>query len=570
MFSKFAVPIVLLIMISLYGVTSYADAPHSGKDAATRKEELVKVEITFVVVDDLSPRPVPLTDIRFVASDKKETVIRTDEKGVARLELPPGKYVAESVRPVNFKGKLLNWKIPLTIPPGVTFAKTLTDSDATFTATENGGRKVSEEANIYQAVKAGVVSVESDWGSGSGFIVDKRGLIITNHHVVDGTRFLSIRFGRGERYEATVVSVDKDADIAVIAFNPETNKSFVALKLADITKGLDVTEGERVLAIGSPLRQEKILTTGIISKVEKDVLISDVNINHGNSGGPLLNLAGEVIGVSTFLDSAQNGPGISGIVAIQKAAAALQEARTKIGNLALPPVERLPDISPIAIPASALDAAEKQDRREPPLWRVPVGFETRVFTPLYFASYRATLDRELNRRQNARVGRRDKNGIKEEAAVQSNNRFWTRYAIGNADPVVMIECRPGLHETNDSKARGFFGALAGVRTKKKDAYTDDFYDMELYRGGKRIEPIRRLRVTMSQMFDGWDYEVTDRAIAGFYLYDPAVFEPSEPVTVVFRAESDIKKRHEWKLKPDFQKRIYDEYASYFAALQNQK
>jgi hypothetical protein len=84
----------------------------------------------------------------------------------------------------------------------------------------------SDEARVYKDLKAGVVTVECDLCSGSGFVVDKRGLILTNQHVANGTHWAAIRFDRGIRINANVVQEDKNADVAVLQFNPEAYKEF--------------------------------------------------------------------------------------------------------------------------------------------------------------------------------------------------------------------------------------------------------------------------------------------------------------------------------------------------------
>lgn len=102
-------------------------------------------------------------------------------------------------------------------------------------------------------------------------------------------------------------------------------------------------EGERVFTIGSPLSLRKILTTGIVSKVEERAIISDININPGNSGGPLFNSLGHVIGVTTFADRSQRtGSGISGIVRVEQLERTLESARRKLETVPMPPVRLLP------------------------------------------------------------------------------------------------------------------------------------------------------------------------------------------------------------------------------------
>src|SRR5690606_15240127 len=123
--------------------------------------------------------------------------------------------------------------------------------------------------------------------------------------------------------------------------------------LADGAGSVELVTGERVLAIGSPLASETILTAGLVSKVEAGAIYSDVNINPGNSGGPLFNARGEVVGINTFGMSAGSGPGVSGIVRIHIAGPVIEQAR---GSLSSPPPssDKLPVPSLFTFPAAEL------------------------------------------------------------------------------------------------------------------------------------------------------------------------------------------------------------------------
>jgi hypothetical protein len=526
-----------------------------------------ELSLTVVVIDELMARPVPLTNFKVTSLSvpSTEQVVRTDEQGIINIKLPPGKYTVETVHPVRFKGHSLTWKTSCAIRANEICQLKLTDADASL-ATESPARQVSDEAGIYRDLKAGVVTVECDFGNGSGFVVDKRGLILTNQHVTNGTHWAAVRFDRGLRIQANVIQEDKTADVAVLQFNPEAFKGFRVLPLADVTHGPVAVEGEKILAIGSPLHQEKILTTGIISKVDSDVLISDVNINHGNSGGPLLNLAGEAIGITTFADlSDQGGPGISGIVAIQKAIPVLEAAQQRLDALAVPSAELLPDVSPVPIPSDALSEASLRTKK-PTVLKAPKNFVTCLYTPFTRASLQAARDRELARNKNLRAKRRSDKGVKEGYQFDPE-RSWLDHASNRFEPVVYVEVHPVLRETSGSQWRAAFGAALNVRTTHDLRYRDDFYDMALYRGDQLAQPVRRGRFPVSMLYSDAFVEAKDAAYGGQYQYDPSVFEPSQPLYLKVRKESNLEKCSEVKIDPKLQKQIWEEFAPYRAALE---
>jgi serine protease Do len=152
-------------------------------------------------------------------------------------------------------------------------------------------------------------------GTGSGVVMDARGDIVTNRHVVSGTTNVKVTFSDGREFTAKTLGMDSETDVAVIRLD-KPPRDLVAARLGDDDK-LEV--GEWVLAVGSPLGLDQTVTAGIVSgkgKVGRHVQMSggrvrhyiqtDAKINPGNSGGPLVNLSAEVVGINTLINT---GPG---------------------------------------------------------------------------------------------------------------------------------------------------------------------------------------------------------------------------------------------------------------------
>ena len=139
-------------------------------------------------------------------------------------------------------------------------------------------------------------------GVGSGFIVDPKGYILTNHHVVEGATRINVKLQSGEQLRAEITGTDEETDLAVIKVN--AGRDLPTVKIGDSNS---VQVGDWVLAIGSPFGLEQTVTAGIISTKERETqpanlvrfLQTDAAINRGNSGGPLVNMRGEVIGVNS-------------------------------------------------------------------------------------------------------------------------------------------------------------------------------------------------------------------------------------------------------------------------------
>jgi S1-C subfamily serine protease len=179
----------------------------------------------------------------------------------------------------------------------------------------------AENVRIYQLASPAVANivtraVQYDFffnavpveGAGSGFLIDTTGHILTNYHVVQGAQTIEVTLGDQTRYKAKYIGADTRNDIALIQIDPGTHK-LTPLTLGD---SRNLLVGQRVLAIGNPFGFQSTLTTGVVSSLGRTVqtgentfideaIQTDASINRGNSGGPLLNSHGEVIGISSAI-----------------------------------------------------------------------------------------------------------------------------------------------------------------------------------------------------------------------------------------------------------------------------
>lgn len=202
--------------------------------------------------------------------------------------------------------------------------------------------------SIYYELNRGVVNITSvsvayslffqaypQSGSGSGAIIDSDGTVLTNYHVVKGSQQLAVTLYDGSRYLAEIIGVDPENDLALISFDPG-GRELITIPLG-ISSNLQV--GQMVLALGNPFGLERTLTTGIISGLERplqnedgylltNLIQTDASINPGNSGGPLLNSAGELIGINTMILSPSAGSvGIGFAVPVETAKRVIPDLR---------------------------------------------------------------------------------------------------------------------------------------------------------------------------------------------------------------------------------------------------
>lgn len=200
-------------------------------------------------------------------------------------------------------------------------------SDAVPDTTQRVSTDEQNNIDIYERLSPGVVnitntSVVEDFffgayptqGSGSGSILDTKGNILTNYHVVERATRLEVTLTDNSTYPATLVGVDPDNDLAVIRITAPPEK----LRVVPLGGSGKLKVGQKVLAIGNPFGLNQTLTTGVISALGRplraengrtieNVIQTDASINPGNSGGPLLNSAGELIGINTAIYSPGQG-----------------------------------------------------------------------------------------------------------------------------------------------------------------------------------------------------------------------------------------------------------------------
>ena len=170
-------------------------------------------------------------------------------------------------------------------------------------------------------------------GAGSGFIIDPAGYVLTNYHVVDRAERLTVKLADGRSLRARVIGTDPDTDVAVIKI--DGREPFPVAPLGDSTR---LRVGDWVCAIGNPLGYEHTLTVGVVSFLGRklfdmsldDYIQTDAAINFGNSGGPLINAAGEVIGINAAISSRAANIGFAVPIAIAAGNLKQLEARGRV------------------------------------------------------------------------------------------------------------------------------------------------------------------------------------------------------------------------------------------------
>ena len=491
--------------------------------AVQARPDLVKVHLRVILVDrDLNQKPVPFLTVS-LKSGAKSVDVKTGLDGTVETQLPPGKYVITTPKPAELGGRSFAWSVPMTLTGSQQNVELTNDNakseeisaPASTRSSENSG--TGDLTEHFKRLKNTVVTVISESGHGTGFFVDSKGLLLTNQHVVGNSEYLAVQFDREHKIQARLIAADSQKDVALLSVNLAALPNAAPAPIFRVTSGKPpVQEGERVFTIGSPLTLDKIITTGIVSKVEPHTIISDININPGNSGGPLFNGAGQVIGLTTFGTRGEGGPGVSGIVRIEEALALLEQNRAKA---TLPPASLLP-VEPLTpYPVEGLKDALKGEKFDPRPYYLAAGdFNIALSTPPF--DYREAEERRLA----AERTHKKRNKKSDQAAENSDDsdapKQWEEDA--GAHPAVF-----GIYVMPQAK-EGFGSALGrsfSVNPTAKLKFKTDFQRMKLFCGSKEVEPIFPGRVPVTVSVRNPGVKMDDSTYKGAYLFSPDAVTP---------------------------------------------
>jgi hypothetical protein len=387
---------------------------------------------------------------------------------------------------------------------------------------------------------------------------------MTNQHVVETSEYLAVQFDPGHKVAAKLLAADSQKDVAVLWANlsalPEATVAPIARPKENEPS---VVEGERVFTIGSPLHQQKIMTTGIVSKVEPHAIISDININHGNSGGPLFNSRGFVVGLTTFGEPDRGGPGLSGIVRIEEAALLMERAKAKMRDVPRPQGTLLPVEPTDRFPLDALKTALEAEKFDVKPYGFSAGdYDVWLITPIY--KYRSIFAGELAAtREKEKRTKRKQEAVKGTVRPLEDLKNWAEY-VGQYRPVIEIEADPKFRETFWSAfGRGLAASGGNYGAPAKMRFKTDFYKMKLYCGQKEVIPIQPAKIVEMINQQNRFVNATDATYRGFYLYPADAISPAcGDVTLELYSEKDPNKATVKVLSDKTVERIWSDFEPY--------
>jgi hypothetical protein len=403
----------------------------------------------------------------------------------------------------------------------------------------------SAERDAFERARRSVFLVETESGHGSGFLVHAAGLVVTNDHVLGRSRYVAVALDPARKYPAVTIARDAARDVALLRVHPRAVERLTPLPFIDAHA--DVAVGERVLAIGSALTDEGVvLTTGIVSRVTADTIIADITVNPGSSGGPLIDLHGQVLGIQTFWQRAPAGPGLAGIVRAHVAMSLLSGAMATLLSATAPRDECLPVAPPLPYPAHALRERAAALRDPSAYGRRLGGMRVDVLTPplVYHRAHEARF----------KAARKEK--VRGEHAVEADaaGRTW-QAQTGHVEAIVGIRARPDIAVSIEAPGHGPLGAPG--EAARGERFKTSFREMRLLRAGVEVVPIVPGRFC-GPAPSGAEPSQPDGCF-GLYQYRPEAFAPGAPLELHVYREDSPATPFIWRLPPALVDRVWADF-----------
>ena len=352
------------------------------------------------------------------------------------------------------------------VPNEILLAMIESDPLGSTTHPSRKGRRLTAAA--FRELQASVVTVWSEFGNGTGFIIDDAGLVLTSQHVVGPSEYIAVQFDRKRKIPAKLLASDPATDVAVLWINLDALPDASVAPLAELDEPA-VVEGERVVTIGSLLPERKTFTTGIAGKLNKRSITSDLNLNRSDSGCPLFNSLGEAVGITTYLHPDVSGSEIYGILRIEQTFPLIEQARKMKKRMTMPVARFLPVDPAEPFPLDAIKTVATAKYFDLERYSFDLGeFDVLLMTPIVRHRLATTV---------------------QDTKAFAELKKWGGYARADK-PVLFIHAAPRSGESNN-----------------------EFYKMRLLCGDREVEPILPAKVARL-------VTANDQSVEGIYTYSP--------------------------------------------------
>jgi hypothetical protein len=423
--------------------------------------------------------------------------IFTTLAGTADVSLRPGRYVVESDQPVEFQGKSYGWSRRLEIVAGRDATLALTAGNASVgpvaAAATSATPSETDPSFLASQWRETVVALWTPTRPASGFVVDARGLIVTNQRVVGTATSVEAQFAPDIRVRATVLALDPVRDIAILWVNPSVVTALRPLSLGCGQARPPVANRQELYTIGADMTGQKRLSVGDVTGIGPRLILSDLKLGRASSGGPVF-AAGGLIGFTTVDARDPDGRSDARVVRIDQACEVMASVEKRIAGAMPPEATHLaPDPRPVAVTALS-EAVKNRAGSLSPYSTSTTDFDITFITPVHIYGAKDQVRRPV---------------------MEFGN--WSEY-LSEYPRALVVRVTPKMAEGLWAKVARGAAMTQGMSLPPMKRAKAGFLRMRASCGDTEVTPIHPFVV--EHRVSG-----TEAIYEGLYVFDPAAFGP---------------------------------------------
>jgi S1-C subfamily serine protease len=502
---------------------------------------LVLATICFVIPRAASAQPLSVLHIKVVLADAERKVtpvprhallvsdnpssapprrIITALDGTVDVRLRPGNYTVESDQPVVFQGKEYVWTQTVDIAAGRDAVLDLTadNAESVTSGTTASGTMEADPSALLMQWQDSVVAIWTPTTHASGFVIDADGLIATNQRLIGAATSVEVQLTPAVKVAGTILVADPIRDVAVLRIDPQALASVrpVPLGCGPPVKP-SIVAGQKIFAIGAPLREQKALAFGTVSRVDAHAVVADFILPGGSAGGPIFAADSGVVGITSVVELKDEGRrGDSRVVGIDDVCAVVAAAEKKLKDAAPPNGTHLP-VEPVRpFPIDALkDAVQRRAGSLSPYSMSSSDFDIAFITPVL--AYGAQYPPEQANRLEGSKGARTADAQQVFARPPMDFSNWDGY-VADFPPVLLVRVTPKLVESFWTTVARGAAQTQGVALPAMKHLKSGFSRMRAFCADTEVTPIHPFKLELRVSENDAIYE-------GLYVFDPDALGP---------------------------------------------
>lgn len=524
-----------------------------------------------IVLTDADGAPTPAPRYALLVSDNPASAeprrIITALDGTVEVKLRPGSYTVESDKPLAFRGRRYQWTQEVEIAAGRDTALDLTAANAEITDmapsdapsdSASGAVPESDTGFVLQQYWNSVVEIWTASTHASGFLVDARGLVVTNQRGIGPATSAEVQLTRDRKVAARVLAADADRDVAILQIDPAAVAGIRPVPLACASAGTPLEPGAELVTVGEPLRGEKDMTSGVVTEVKPKEISTDFILPSGSAGGPVFSAAGTVVGLTSFVleaedpDTGRRRRRDSRVVRTDDVCAALAsvEQATKTGQ---PPGGALLPVEPIRpFPVDALEGSLEQRAGLEPYTMSSADFDIVLLTP-------PVVYRELHAPTTIphTTSKETRSPKAELSFMRRRMEFgtWSDY-VSEIWPALLIRITPRFVEGFWQKVGRIAAETQGVGLPQFKHYKSGFVRLRALCGAVEVTPIHPFEL---------ETQVSERATIdeGLYVFEPGALGPHcGTVTLVLHSATGPEQGDRRVVDPKMLEQLWQDFEPY--------